>query len=131
MLVSATATAAVRATARDAGFVERGLLGGLATIISDRISVPRFGDQGREWSRLWPRSLWSRHGRSVAGKPPARNPGNAAAPGRSPFRSRAAREGAIMLEKATHLLRPSARSAVPPFMVMDVVAAAARLEALG
>ncbi len=36
-----------------------------------------------------------------------------------------------MLERATHLLRPSARSAVPPFMVMDVVAAAARLEAQG
>ena len=36
-----------------------------------------------------------------------------------------------MLEKAKHLLQPSARSAVPPFMVMDVVAAAARLEAQG
>ena len=36
-----------------------------------------------------------------------------------------------MLERATHLLKPSARSAVPPFMVMDVVAAAARLEAQG
>jgi aspartate/methionine/tyrosine aminotransferase len=36
-----------------------------------------------------------------------------------------------MLERAKHLLQPSARSAVPPFMVMDVVAAAARLEAQG
>jgi aspartate/methionine/tyrosine aminotransferase len=36
-----------------------------------------------------------------------------------------------MLEAARSLLRPSARSAVPPFMVMDVVAAAARLEAQG
>ncbi|HXQ84714.1 MAG TPA: aminotransferase class I/II-fold pyridoxal phosphate-dependent enzyme [Xanthobacteraceae bacterium] len=36
-----------------------------------------------------------------------------------------------MLEKARSLLRPSARSAVPPFMVMDVMAAAARLEAQG
>jgi aspartate/methionine/tyrosine aminotransferase len=36
-----------------------------------------------------------------------------------------------MLEKARHLLQPSTRSAVPPFMVMDVVAAAARLEAEG
>jgi aspartate/methionine/tyrosine aminotransferase len=36
-----------------------------------------------------------------------------------------------MLEKAKYLLQPSARSAVPPFMVMDVVAAAARLEAQG
>ncbi|MGA9322851.1 MAG: hypothetical protein WBW06_17520, partial [Xanthobacteraceae bacterium] len=39
--------------------------------------------------------------------------------------------GAIVLERAKHLLQPSARSAVPPFMVMDVVAAAARLEAQG
>jgi aspartate/methionine/tyrosine aminotransferase len=36
-----------------------------------------------------------------------------------------------MLDKAKSLLRPSARSAVPPFMVMDVMAAAARLEAKG
>jgi aspartate/methionine/tyrosine aminotransferase len=36
-----------------------------------------------------------------------------------------------MLETAKRLLQPSARSEVPPFMVMDVVAAAARLEAQG
>ena len=36
-----------------------------------------------------------------------------------------------MLETAKRLLQPSARSAVPPFMVMDVMAAAARLEAQG
>src|SRR5208282_1744354 len=36
-----------------------------------------------------------------------------------------------MLEKVKGLMQPSARSAVPPFMVMDVVAAAARLEAQG
>jgi aspartate/methionine/tyrosine aminotransferase len=36
-----------------------------------------------------------------------------------------------MLDKAKSLLQPSARSTVPPFMVMDVVAAAARLEAQG
>jgi aspartate/methionine/tyrosine aminotransferase len=36
-----------------------------------------------------------------------------------------------MLEKAKSLLQPSARSNVPPFMVMDVMAAAARLEASG
>jgi aspartate/methionine/tyrosine aminotransferase len=36
-----------------------------------------------------------------------------------------------MLEKAKTLLQPSARSNVPPFMVMDVMAAAARLEAKG
>jgi aspartate/methionine/tyrosine aminotransferase len=36
-----------------------------------------------------------------------------------------------MLEKAKSLLQPSARSNVPPFMAMDVMAAAARLEAQG
>ncbi|HEX4409826.1 MAG TPA: aminotransferase class I/II-fold pyridoxal phosphate-dependent enzyme [Xanthobacteraceae bacterium] len=36
-----------------------------------------------------------------------------------------------MLEKAKSRLQPSARSDVPPFMVMDVIAAAARLEAQG
>jgi aspartate/methionine/tyrosine aminotransferase len=36
-----------------------------------------------------------------------------------------------MLEKAKSLMQPSARSNVPPFMVMDVMAAAARLEAKG
>ena len=36
-----------------------------------------------------------------------------------------------MLEKARHLIAPSARSDVPPFMVMDVMAAAARIESRG
>ncbi len=36
-----------------------------------------------------------------------------------------------MLEKAKSLLQPSARSNVPPFMAMDVMAAAVRLEAQG
>jgi len=36
-----------------------------------------------------------------------------------------------MLESATRLISPSGRSDVPPFMVMDVMAAAARIEALG
>ncbi len=36
-----------------------------------------------------------------------------------------------MLERARQLIQPSERSNVPPFMVMDVVAAAARLEAEG
>jgi aspartate/methionine/tyrosine aminotransferase len=36
-----------------------------------------------------------------------------------------------MLGRAKALLQPSARSGVPPFMVMDVMAAAARLEAQG
>ena len=37
----------------------------------------------------------------------------------------------MMLERAKRLLAPSARSAVPAFMVMDVMAAAARIEAAG
>jgi aspartate/methionine/tyrosine aminotransferase len=36
-----------------------------------------------------------------------------------------------MLDAAKRLLMPSARSNVPPFMAMDVVAAAARIEAAG
>src|ERR1700722_12187006 len=37
----------------------------------------------------------------------------------------------MVLERAKSLLQPSARSNVPPFMAMDVMAAAARLEAQG
>jgi aspartate/methionine/tyrosine aminotransferase len=37
----------------------------------------------------------------------------------------------MMLERAKRLVTPSARSEVPPFMVMDVMAAAARIEAAG
>jgi aspartate/methionine/tyrosine aminotransferase len=36
-----------------------------------------------------------------------------------------------MLDRALKLMQPSVRSGVPPFMVMDVMAAAARLEAQG
>jgi len=36
-----------------------------------------------------------------------------------------------MLDIARRLITPSARSDVPPFMVMDVMAAAARIEAQG
>jgi len=36
-----------------------------------------------------------------------------------------------MLDAVKHWVRPSARSNVPPFMVMDVMAAAARIEAAG
>jgi len=36
-----------------------------------------------------------------------------------------------MLDTARQLIAPSLRSAVPPFMVMDVMAAAARIEAAG
>src|SRR5207302_4034497 len=38
---------------------------------------------------------------------------------------------ATMLESARRLIAPSGRSDVPPFMVMDVMAAAARIEAAG
>ena len=38
---------------------------------------------------------------------------------------------AMMLDAARRLISPSARSDVPPFMVMDVMAAAARIEAAG
>src|SRR5205814_366200 len=37
----------------------------------------------------------------------------------------------VMLERARRLIIPSARSNVSPFMVMDVMAAAARIEAKG
>ena len=37
----------------------------------------------------------------------------------------------MMLDTAHRLMTPSARSDVPPFMVMDVMAAAARIEAAG
>src|SRR5215813_3450166 len=37
----------------------------------------------------------------------------------------------MMLDKARLALSPSARSDVPPFIVMDVMAAAARIEARG
>src|SRR5882724_8538193 len=37
----------------------------------------------------------------------------------------------MMLDKARHLIVPSARSDVPPFIVMDVMAAAARIESRG
>src|SRR5476651_1152552 len=38
---------------------------------------------------------------------------------------------ATLTERARHLLTASGRSDVPPFMVMDVMAAAARIEAAG
>src|SRR6516165_4071944 len=60
----------------------------------------------------------------------AEKPENAAAPGRGHSGPRHPTRP-VMLGRARHLLRPSERSDVPPFMVMDVVAAAARLEAQG
>src|SRR5579872_3317141 len=66
-----------------------------------------------------------------AAQPGRPDPGNAAAAGRHDAVQAPDFEGEFMLEKARTLLQPSRRSAVPPFMVMDVVAAAARLEAAG
>src|SRR5262245_57127141 len=40
-------------------------------------------------------------------------------------------EGSTMLDTARRLLAPSRRSDVPPFMVVDVMAAAARIEEAG
>jgi aspartate/methionine/tyrosine aminotransferase len=56
---------------------------------------------------------------------------NTAAAGRCRASQCPVSKGEFMLETVKRLLQPSARSAVPPFMVMDVVAAAARLEAQG
>ncbi len=75
------------------------------------------------------------YGQHVAGhgemrKPAATKPGECGSTGAACC-VRVDRQGALMLEKAQTLLQPSARSDVPPFMVMDVVAAAARLEAQG
>ena len=51
---------------------------------------------------------------------------------RRPDNSRqAAKALGTMLETAKALLKPSRRSNVPPFIVMDVMAAAAALEAKG
>src|ERR1700734_2985101 len=60
-----------------------------------------------------------------------RKPLNTAAAGRPGKSQYLECKGEFMLDKAQRLLQPSARSAVPPFMVMDVMAAAARLEAQG
>ncbi len=62
--------------------------------------------------------------------PGVTKPGECGSTGAAP-RTAVEHQGDVMLERARHLLQPSARSAVPPFMVMDVVAAAARLEAQG
>jgi aspartate/methionine/tyrosine aminotransferase len=61
----------------------------------------------------------------------SKNASNTAAPGRQCEAEYPEFKGEFMLEKAKRLLQPSARSDVPPFMVMDVMAAAARLEAQG
>src|SRR5262249_38612162 len=50
--------------------------------------------------------------------------------GGGPSRDRA-RGCPLMLDAAKRLVTPSGRSNVPPFMVMDVMAAAARIEAAG
>ena len=56
------------------------------------------------------------------------NAANAAGEGRAAARGR---QAGSMLDPTKRLVTPSLRSDVPPFMVMDVMAAAARLEAAG
>src|SRR5687768_7224301 len=51
--------------------------------------------------------------------------------GNSGARRRFGNHVKAMLQAAKQLIMPSARSDVPPFMVMDVMAAAARIEAAG
>ena len=90
--------------------------------------VPRSRDPSYEWKPL--RSTRRGAVARDANRTP-QSPANTAVPGRFRRGGRAADEAKSMLERAKHLLRPSARSDVPPFMVMDVMAAAARLEAQG
>src|SRR4051812_18819892 len=82
-----------------------------------------------------PRPLRSTRQVGTASPPPPATGGsesrpNAAIPGREgPAQTSA--KGLRMLEKARRLIAPSARSDVQPFMVMDVMAAAGRIEAAG
>src|SRR5437763_16691096 len=62
----------------------------------------------------------------MGSEPRPTNPPNAAA-----ARRQRRGESRNMLDTAKRWLDPSARSDVPPFMVMDVMAAAARIEAAG
>src|ERR1700680_810567 len=78
-----------------------------------------------------PVTVNTRPTRSPRRSPEPRKPLNTAAAGRSRKGQYLECKGEFMLDKAQRLLQPSARSAVPPFMVMDVMAAAARLEAQG
>src|SRR6202049_4875262 len=78
-----------------------------------------------------PVTVNTRPTRSPRRSPEPRKPLNTAAAGRRRASQNPECEGEFMLDKAQRLLQPSARSAVPPFMVMDVMAAAARLEAQG
>ena len=143
-----TAAAVAIATARDAGFIGRILLGVLATIIWDRYQSRRHGTKPltkpltKSLAKLWlePLTVNLRAGQLTAsafakakqGRKKARECGSTGARTtlakvtgpRHPSRY-------VMLGRAGYLLRPSERSGVPPFMVMDVVAAAARLEAQG
>ena len=117
-----------QATAREAGLAGRALLGGLATIMWDKVSVPGPGP------KLWmePVTVNTGPARCWGEAERAQNPANTAAAGQFGAEKAGDRPGRqLMLERAKILLRPSARSAVPPFMVMDVMAAAARLEAQG
>ena len=138
-LASATVAAVATAMTREAGLAGRTLLGDRATIMWGEVRSlasrdPSYGPSGSAVNT----------GPARCGSEAApRNPLNTAAAGRigkAMIGLENCRvwdcmglgvKGEVMLEKAKSLLQPSARSAVPPFMVMDVMAAAARLEAQG
>src|ERR1700684_2738185 len=78
-LPSASAAATVSATARDAGFTGRTLLGGLAAVIWDKVAVPRSGDQG-SMDGTGCGQHKGRRGQRLSETP--QNPPNTAVPGR-------------------------------------------------
>ncbi len=115
--------------ARDAGLVRRGLLGGLATIIWGKFGPPRLADPSYGWSRS---AVNTRPAYSQPRSASRTKPGEYGSTGRERrIDDPSSVKAEVMLDRAKGLLQPSARSAVPPFMVMDVMAAAARLEAQG
>jgi aspartate/methionine/tyrosine aminotransferase len=128
---SVTAQAVSSAMARAAGVLRRTLIGLSPWVISvwiraciRRNLVARLGRVNAA-----PDRDWLQKSPDVENEPP-----NAATAGRRRARYcliRTSGECWMMLEMARRLVAPSARSDVPPFMVMDVMAAAARIEAAG
>src|SRR5262249_4268964 len=108
----------------------------------------REGDDNREQPQRWrppsqpvnPRAHPVRFSQAYRGQTrKAATPGqcnddhvsNSRPPGTKGAEYGSSEAGFVMLETARRLIKPSARSGVPPFMVMDVMAAAARIEAAG
>src|SRR5262249_32612308 len=122
-LASATATAVSAPTARDAGARRRRLLG-LWSIIAGDIPHPF---QSTTITRL---GCDTGETRVVAGRGQLCRFEECRAPQMRQLRQQ--RGGSsLMLDNAKRLVMASARSDVPPFMVMDVMAAAARLQERG